>query len=70
MEKFFIINPFNVIYNRAIYELLCPKWEYRHASGLILKSILRSNGFEYLNFKMFIDQSNLETSLIINNIIF
>ena len=54
-DKFFIINPFNVIFNRALYEFLNPKWEHRHASGLILKSILKSNGFEYLNFKMYID---------------
>jgi TATA-binding protein-associated factor len=54
-QMFYVINPFNVIFNRAIYELVCPRWEYRHASGLILKSILKSNGFEYLDFKMFID---------------
>lgn len=53
-QKFGIINPFNVIFNRAIYELVCPRWEYRHASALVLKSILRQNGFEFLDFKMFL----------------
>lgn len=51
IKEFHIINPFNVIFNRAIYELLSPKWEHRHGSGLVLRSIVRQMGFSFLNFK-------------------
>lgn len=46
-----MINPFNVIYNKAIYSLLNHKWQDRHASALVLKSIVRQKGFPYLGFK-------------------
>lgn len=48
---FNIINPFCIIYKKALHELISYKWEHRHASALILKSFIKQNGFEYIDFK-------------------
>ncbi|CAK70522.1 unnamed protein product (macronuclear) [Paramecium tetraurelia] len=63
--KYCVINPFNVIYNRAVYELMNHKWQERHASALVLKSIVRQKGFLNLGFSYLIKGDEKEINGIL-----
>ncbi|KAM3139078.1 hypothetical protein pb186bvf_008889 [Paramecium bursaria] len=66
VSEYCVINPFNIIFNRALYEILSERWQERHSSGLVLRSITRQAGFEYIGFQHLIKQ-NEDTNIALRH---
>lgn len=66
--NFRVLNPFNLIYQKSLQNILNHRWEIRHASALILRALLQGNvqflGFAYpLPENLFTQQKDFSSLL-------